>query len=172
MGSKKDISVTIFSKSLVFNGDVLVKGDLRIEGKVEGTVLCSGKVVIAAKAEVVGPIHAKWIDLIGSCNGDIYASEGINLSSEAILTGDLTTKSISIDKNARIQGQIQIDRNIPSLDIEEIRNSRRNSYDISNIPRKEKHSIMSGNELNKEYAFNKSDEVDSEPVEIFGGGWV
>ncbi|SNS53594.1 Polymer-forming protein [Belliella buryatensis] len=167
MGLSKEIDVTIFSKNLYFAGDIVTKGDLRIEGKIEGTVLCAGKVIIGIDAEVKGPIHAEWIELFGTCEGEIYASKGINLADTAVLKGGLVTKKISIDKESKVEGNIQIDKALPDLDIEVIREQRRLKLLDIDVDR----SINRFSTKSSTYS-NIQDVIDNPENAIFGGGWI
>ncbi|GHB35342.1 bactofilin family protein [Mongoliitalea lutea] len=125
MSTSKEVFVTIFSKTLRLVGDIVTKGDLRIEGKIDGSILCGGKVVIDKDAEVHGPVHADSVELLGSCNGEIFAHQGITLAKTAKLKGNLTTRNLSIDNEAIIEGTIQINKNLPGLDYEGVRNKRK-----------------------------------------------
>ncbi|GAB2610426.1 bactofilin family protein [Belliella aquatica] len=160
----KDIAVTIFSKDLIFKGNIVTKGDLRVEGKVEGSILCSGKVIIDVNAKVIGPIHAQWIELHGFCEGEIYASEWINLAPKAVLKGDLTTKKIIIDRESNVLGRIQIEKDLPVLDIDQISANKKALEENKKLK----------NEIDlKEKSKTKIQDVIENPEDlIFGGGWI
>jgi cytoskeletal protein CcmA (bactofilin family) len=172
MKLNKEVAVTIFARDLNFKGDIVTLGDLRIEGKVDGSILCSGKVIIDNYAEVRGPVKARWIDLIGFCKGEIYASEGIILASKSVLEGNLLTKTIVINKDAVIDGNIKIEKSLPDLDIDQFGfKSKKNNY-LSNI-------LIPNLNVNEYFkkSIKKTDpnikkvESDSDDPGI-GGGWL
>jgi cytoskeletal protein CcmA (bactofilin family) len=171
MKPNKDVPVTIFARDFNLKGDIVTLGDLRIEGKVDGSILCSGKVIIDNYAEVIGPIKAKWIDLMGFCKGDIYATLGVNLGSKSVLEGDVLTKSINIDKDAVVEGFIKLEKFLPELDIDESKvKSKKNNY-ISNISK----TALNLNEFFKktknETGFKGKELKSNSDDSGTGGGW-
>jgi cytoskeletal protein CcmA (bactofilin family) len=171
MKLSKEVSVTILARDLNFKGDIVTLGDLRIEGKVDGSILCSGKVIIGNYAEVRGPVKARWIDLMGFCKGDIYATEGANLASKSVLEGNLLTKSITISKDAIVEGTIKMEKFLPKLELDQFGlDSKKNHFldNVSIIP-------LMVNEFSEKF-IKKTDrninEVESNSDDSgIGGGW-
>jgi cytoskeletal protein CcmA (bactofilin family) len=171
MKLNKDVAVTIFARDLNFKGDIVTLGDLRIEGKVDGSILCSGKVIIDNYAEVRGPVKARWIDLIGFCRGDIYATEGVNLASKSVLEGNLVTKSITINKDAIVEGIIKMEKFLPKLEIDHFGlKSKKNHFldNVSIIPlmvNEFSDKFIGKTDLNRKEIKSNLDDSD------IGGGW-
>jgi len=85
-------------------GTLTIKGNARIDGKVEGTVICSGDLGVGSSANLKANIEAKTISIAGQVQGEVKASEFLELSSSAKLFGDIYTKQLKIDQGAVFVG--------------------------------------------------------------------
>lgn len=95
---------TILSEKTQITGDVMVLGDLKIGGQVEGNILVSGKVVVGESAHVIGNIEAKEAYIYGSVKGFISTTGLLSLEKGAEVTGDLKYDVISISQGDKIIG--------------------------------------------------------------------
>lgn len=85
-------------------GKIFADSDFRIDGDVEGTITCNGKVVIGQKGFLKGSISCVNAEIIGSVEGDIVVSETLSLRSTAIIKGDVKTKILMVEPNAVFDG--------------------------------------------------------------------
>lgn len=85
-------------------GKIFADTDFRIDGEVEGTINCNGKVVIGQKGILKGSISCVSAEIIGTVDGDIVVSETLSLRSTAIITGDVKTKILVVEPNAVFHG--------------------------------------------------------------------
>lgn len=85
-------------------GKIFADTDFRIDGEVEGTINCNGKVVIGQKGILKGSISCVSAEIIGTVDGDIVVSETLSLRSTAIITGDVKTKVLVVEPNAVFHG--------------------------------------------------------------------
>jgi cytoskeletal protein CcmA (bactofilin family) len=75
------------SAGLQFYGDLVAKASSgRIEGKFDGQIIECKKLIIGANATIKGNIFAHDILVYGYCEGNIYASGDIKVSSLEIFT--------------------------------------------------------------------------------------
>lgn len=79
---------------------------IRIDGIIlDGTISLNGcTVIIGPNGNMNGMIQAKHVIVAGRVTGDITCSEIVELTSTAVVTGDITAKSIVIDAGAKING--------------------------------------------------------------------
>lgn len=84
----------------VLIGNIVCEGPIRIDGKLEGNIESTSKVIIGKSGEVFGEIKAQNIDIEGRFDGKIFSEEIINIKSEANVTGEVTSKSLSIEEGA------------------------------------------------------------------------
>ncbi len=85
-------------------GKILADSDFRIDGEVEGEIICKGKVVIGQKGYLKGSISCVSAEVIGTVEGDITVSETLSLRGTAFITGDVKTKVLMVEPNAVFNG--------------------------------------------------------------------
>jgi cytoskeletal protein CcmA (bactofilin family) len=85
-------------------GKIFADSDFRIDGEVEGTITCNGKVVIGQKGFLKGSISCVNAEIIGSVEGDIVVSETLSLRGTAVIKGDVKTKILMVEPNAVFNG--------------------------------------------------------------------
>jgi len=73
-------------------GEIFADSDFRIDGDVEGTITCNGKVVIGQKGFLKGSITCVNAEIIGTVEGDITVSELLSLRSTANIKGNVKTR--------------------------------------------------------------------------------
>lgn len=95
-------------------GNLKVKSNLRIEGTIHGSVTCSGRLVMSAKAEIEGDVSCESIICEGKIKGNIVAKERIHLQSTATVTGNIKYQSLQIDSGAIFNGHAVCSANNPN----------------------------------------------------------
>jgi len=81
-------------------GSYLIHGEVRGDGDIEGTV------VLAGGADWKGDLTADYVRIEGRVEGDVVARSKIELTSTAVVTGDLSALLIAIEEGATYQGTI------------------------------------------------------------------
>jgi cytoskeletal protein CcmA (bactofilin family) len=85
-------------------GDITSKGDLRIDGKLSGSVNMEGKLVIGEKGEVDGDVNCTNATVAGTLKGRINVKELITILKSAHVEGDLITRKLSVEPGAEFTG--------------------------------------------------------------------
>ncbi|MFA5045983.1 MAG: polymer-forming cytoskeletal protein [Paludibacter sp.] len=85
-------------------GKIIADSDFRIDGEVEGTISCNGKVVIGQKGILKGSISCVNAEIIGTVEGDIVVSETLSLRSTAVIKGEVKTKILVVEPEAVFDG--------------------------------------------------------------------
>ena len=85
-------------------GDIVSSGDLRIDGKVDGNITTTSKVVIGAQSIVKGNIEANDASISGNVHGNITSKQVLSLHSTAQINGDISTGKIIIENGAKFNG--------------------------------------------------------------------
>jgi cytoskeletal protein CcmA (bactofilin family) len=78
--------------------------DIRIDGFLNGTLEVNGKAVIGTTGKIEGDIKCKTIDVSGTIEGNVVASEMILLKSTALILGNIQTDKISVEPGAKFTG--------------------------------------------------------------------
>lgn len=98
-------------KSLVINGELSGSEDLYLDGSVQGTIDLKGnRLTIGPNGRVKANITAKSAVVHGKVDGNINASDRVDLKHSAVVTGDISTQRISIDEGAYFKGGVDISR--------------------------------------------------------------
>jgi len=85
-------------------GDIKSNGDLRIDGKLNGSVTMEGKLVIGEKGEVDGDINCTNATVSGTLKGRLNVKELMTMLKTARVEGDLITGKLSVEPGAEFTG--------------------------------------------------------------------
>jgi len=106
-------------KSVVVKGELSGSEDLVVDGEVEGSIALRGQsLTVGPNGRVRANIEARNVIVHGRVNGDIHASERVELRKSASLAGDITTVRIAIEDGAFFKGTIDIQKPEPAPKIE------------------------------------------------------
>jgi len=86
------------------NGDINSNGDIRVDGKIVGTINCKGKLILGPSGSVQGDIVCANAEISGSVKGNINVVELLNLKSTANVNGEIATGKLSIEPGANFSG--------------------------------------------------------------------
>ncbi len=111
--------IATIGKSVVVKGELSGSEDLVVDGEVEGSITLRGQsLTIGPNGRVRANIEARNVILHGRVDGDIHASDRVELRKSASLSGDITTARISIEDGAFFKGTIDIQKPEPAQKIE------------------------------------------------------
>jgi cytoskeletal protein CcmA (bactofilin family) len=103
--------VAAIGKSVIIKGQILSREDLYLDGEMEGTVeVPDHRLTIGPHAKLAAGIRAREVVVLGSVNGNVEASEKIDIRKDAKLVGDIKTGGIIIEDGAYFKGSIDIVR--------------------------------------------------------------
>ena len=88
------------SKGTAFKGDIVSDGDFRIDGRFEGTITTSGRIVIGVDGRLDGTVQCLSIDVEGALNGTVNASEVLSVKKTGRVSGQVTTGKLSVELGA------------------------------------------------------------------------
>jgi len=77
---------SLLDANLAVTGDLQTAGSLRIEGRLEGSILKADSVVIGVGATITGDVYAREVVLGGTLTGNVHASERVELQATAVVT--------------------------------------------------------------------------------------
>ena len=97
---------SLLDSQLTVTGDIATAGSLRIDGRVEGSVLKSDTLVLGVGATMTGDVHARDVVIGGALTGNIVASERVELQSTAIVTGDITSQVVLVQEGGVVNGRV------------------------------------------------------------------
>jgi cytoskeletal protein CcmA (bactofilin family) len=106
--------MTRIGKSIVIKGELSCGEDLYIDGQVEGTIDPKGnRLTIGPNGSVKADVNACAVVVQGKLEGNIYASDRVDLKQSAIVVGHIAAQRISIDEGAYLKGSVNIQKEPP-----------------------------------------------------------
>ena len=96
-------------KSVVIKGELSGSEDLYVDGQVEGTIALKGNsLTVGPHGQVKASVEAKGVVVQGKLDGNVQASDRVELRKSAVVTGDISTQRISIEEGAYLKGKVDI----------------------------------------------------------------
>jgi len=107
---------TLIDSTTTIDGRMNFGDSVRIDGKVHGNLTmepgCNGTIAVGPGAEIRGDISAHRVLVAGIVQGNIQATERVELLSSARVSGDIAYGSISIVHGAKVIGLlVEISKN-------------------------------------------------------------
>lgn len=87
-------------KNTRIKGDIISEADIRIDGKLDGNVKTSGKVVIGKDGYINGKVECVNADIEGSFNGELLVSDLLSLKSSAVIEGTVSVTKLAVEPGA------------------------------------------------------------------------
>lgn len=87
-------------KNTKIKGDIISEADFRIDGKLDGNVKTSGKVVIGKDGYIHGKVECVNADIEGSFNGELLVSDLLSLKSSAVIEGTVSVTKLAVEPGA------------------------------------------------------------------------
>jgi len=96
-------------KAVKIAGQIYSREDLYVDGDVEGTIeLIEHKLTVGPNGKVHAGVKAREVVALGTIQGNVEASDRIEIRKDAKLVGDIKTARIIIEDGAYFKGSIDI----------------------------------------------------------------
>jgi cytoskeletal protein CcmA (bactofilin family) len=103
--------VVNIGKSVVIKGELNGSEDLTIEGHVEGKIELKDHVLtIGPNGKIKAAVFAKAVIVLGEVNGNVTASEKVDIRDNGSVDGDLISPRVAIAEGAHFRGSIDMQR--------------------------------------------------------------
>ena len=101
---------TLIGPRVVVRGDVQFSGGLYVEGKIIGKISAeegsAAVLTVSEQGVIEGEVHAPVVVIAGSLQGDIHASERVELSPTAKIQGNVHYKVVEMTAGATLTGRL------------------------------------------------------------------
>ncbi len=101
--------ITILSSQTEIIGELIVKNDIRVAGKIKGKLQISGNLVVEPTGVIEADVTVDTAIIAGVVQGDVVAKEKVVLEARSKLYGNLTTKELVIVEGAVFRGNCSMD---------------------------------------------------------------
>ena len=98
-------------KSVVIKGELSGSEDLTIEGHVEGRIdLKDNVLTIGPNGKIKAEVFAKAVIVLGEVNGNVTASEKVDIRDNGSVDGDIASPRVAIAEGAHFRGSVDMQR--------------------------------------------------------------
>ena len=94
---------SIIGEDLTIRGNVTSKGEIQIDGEIEGDIRC-GSLLLGDKSKVTGGVAAEDVIVRGRIVGSIRGLR-ITLQAQSYVEGDIFAQSLAIEQGAYFEGK-------------------------------------------------------------------
>jgi cytoskeletal protein CcmA (bactofilin family) len=98
-------SSNIIGKGTFLEGHLNTAGNVRVEGKVGGSIQTKAKLILGSTSVVEGNIIAQTAEIGGEVQGTIEVSGLLTLKATAVVNGDINTSKLVFEEGARFNGK-------------------------------------------------------------------
>jgi cytoskeletal protein CcmA (bactofilin family) len=103
--------VVNIGKSVVIKGELNGSEDLTIEGHVEGKIELKDHVLtIGPNGKIKAQVFAKAVIVLGEVNGNVTASEKVDIRDNGSVDGDIVSPRVAIAEGAHFRGSVDMQR--------------------------------------------------------------
>jgi cytoskeletal protein CcmA (bactofilin family) len=103
--------VVNIGKSVVIKGELNGSEDLTIEGHVEGKIELKDHVLtIGPNGKIKAAVFAKSVIVLGEVNGNVTASEKVDIRDGGAVDGDIVSPRVAIAEGAHFRGTVDMQK--------------------------------------------------------------
>jgi cytoskeletal protein CcmA (bactofilin family) len=100
---------SLIGKNIVITGDISASEDLVVEGRVTGKIqLTESRLTVGEEGYLHSQITAREVVISGRVDGQIHASERVELRHTAQVAGDIIAPRLIIHQDAVIKGTVDL----------------------------------------------------------------
>ena len=98
-------------------GTIKSNGTVRLDGKLEGELLCGGNAILGKSAQVKGNVTATSVSIEGKISGNILAKDKIEMKATATVNGDIKARRLSVEDGVTFVGRSEVNPNAASAPV-------------------------------------------------------
>lgn len=96
--------INTITAGTTIKGDVHASGDFRMDGRLDGNITLTGKLVIGEQGHVNGNVVCQNANVMGVIDGNLSVKEFLTLYSSAHVKGDIVANKLAIEPGAYFTG--------------------------------------------------------------------
>lgn len=101
--ARNDRSMSFIGPDLAISGDLISKGELRVDGEIEGDIT-GVRIVIGEQAHVAGNVAGEDVVLLGQVMGSVRGLR-VSLQSTSRVQGDVYHQALVMEQGAIFEGR-------------------------------------------------------------------
>lgn len=99
---------SLISENIKIIGKIEGKGNLRIDGVVEGDIDYDGNIIVGEDGKIKGNVKSKDISLAGTIEGNVNSDKKLVILPTGRLIGDLVVSSFVVHETAIFEGNCKM----------------------------------------------------------------
>ena len=96
-------------------GTIKSSGTVRLDGKLDGELVCGGNAILGKTATVKGNVTATSVSIEGKINGNILAKDKIEMKATATVNGDIKARRLSVEDGVTFVGRSEVNPNAQAV---------------------------------------------------------
>lgn len=100
------VNIVVLGPRDSLSGNLIVEGDVRVEGSVEGEVRASGDIDVESSANARARLEARNVTVRGNVTGHIVAQGRLSVGGSGTVNGDVRAARLRVDDGATVNGNI------------------------------------------------------------------
>ena len=100
---------TLLGKGSEFEGKLTFEGQVRIDGKFNGQIFTKDVLVVGDGARVTAEINAGTVIINGTVEGNVRASQLVELHAPARVKGSVETPALTMDRGVIFEGTTKME---------------------------------------------------------------
>ena len=105
----------VLQKGCHLEGRLQFEGTARIDGNFKGEIFTPDILVIGDEGKVEGQIEADVVVISGRFDGDIFATQRVEIQVPAVVRGSIATGILQVEEGAVFDGRTKMLGPLPSL---------------------------------------------------------
>ena len=102
------IGHNIIAQGTKIVGTITTNNDIRIDGELEGDLVCKGKIVVGQQGNIKGNVDCANAEVMGNINGKMIVNGTLSLKATSKIWGQIKTKILSIEPEAQFTGSCEM----------------------------------------------------------------
>lgn len=100
----------MIGRTVTIEGTLTAQEDILLEGRFNGeVVLVENALVVGQSGDIRADIKAKTVTIHGKANGDIKASDQVEISASGSMRGDILSPRVILHDGAKFKGRIDME---------------------------------------------------------------
>lgn len=115
---------TILGVGADFKGQIVVKGTVRVDGKIEGNITSEEGIVIGEKGVIKGNISGKTVLISGKVTGNVACTKRLEITPTGQVQGDIRTPRLAMAEGVIFKGNcdmVGLEKFEPDLKLDPLR---------------------------------------------------
>jgi cytoskeletal protein CcmA (bactofilin family) len=103
-----DVALTVIAPGMRITGDLDGPGMVKVDGRIDGSILGARQVMIGRDGAVHGNVQAGDVVIGGVVQGTVTAQDRVELQGTSAVDGDIHTRTIVVHEGARLNGAVRM----------------------------------------------------------------